>query len=192
MAADREQSLIAECLSGKLDSFGDLIAPYQDRLYNTLFRLTGCREEAAELLQEALIRAYRGLRSYQGDSAFYTWIYRIALNAAFTRKRRAKLRTVSAEAADGSARLDLPDPSADSRPSRGMELDEQRRLVQEALAEVPEPFRTVLVLKDVEGMKYEDIAEVLDVPIGTVRSRLHRARGELRHRLKPLFDDGLL
>jgi RNA polymerase sigma-70 factor (ECF subfamily) len=188
----REEQLIQDCLRGRVDSFADLIAPYQDRLYNTLHRMAGHSEDAAELFQETMIRVFRGLRSYQGDSSFYTWLYRIALNVVFTHRRRRRLRTVSVEALAEGGALDFADEDASLRPGRRMELEETRGVIELALAEVPEVYRAVLVLKDVEGLKYEEIAEILDVPIGTVRSRLHRARCEMKNRLQPYLDRGTI
>lgn len=190
--SSRDQSLIAECLAGRTDAFGELIAPYQDRLYNTIVRLVGRPEDAAELFQESLIRAYRGLGSYQGGSSFYTWFYRVAINVVFTNRRRVGPRMISTDAGTVHDRFDLADPLADGYPSRRLEQAEQRELIERALASVPEPYRVVLVLKDIEGLKYEDIADILSIPIGTVRSRLHRARGELKERLQPLWDQGKL
>lgn len=188
----RDKSLIRDCLDGQVDAFGELIAPYQDRLYNTLFRMSGNAEDAAELFQEAMIRVFRGLRSYQGDSSFYTWLYRIALNVAFTHRRRHRLRVVSVENLVRGGAADLVDNDENLRPGRAIENAETRDVIEQALADVPEVYRAVLVLKDVEGLKYEEIAEILDIPIGTVRSRLHRARCEMRDRLQPYLDQGII
>lgn len=192
MLSTRDQALIEECLNGRTAAFEELIRPYQDRLYNTLYRLLGQREEAAELLQESLLRAYRGLQSYQGEASFYTWLYRIAMNVVSTNRRRQRAYSLDRPAQPGQGADDLPDRKDDSRPGRKLELDERRAQIEAALASIPELFRVVLVLKDIEGLKYEEIAEILDVPIGTIRSRLHRARSEMRDRLKPLLDQGIL
>lgn len=192
MVQATEERLIQDCLCGRVGAFADLIAPYQDRLYNTLYRMVGNTEDASELFQEAMIRVFRGLRSYQGDSSFYTWLYRIALNVAFTHRRRRKLRTVSVEVLAEGGSLDFADDDPSLRPGRTLELEETRGLIELALADVPEVYRAVLVLKDIEGLKYEEIAEILDVPIGTVRSRLHRARCEMKNRLQPYLDRGTI
>jgi RNA polymerase sigma-70 factor (ECF subfamily) len=190
--ASDERRLIERCLAGQAEAFGDLIAPYQDRLYNTLYRMTGHREDAAELFQEAMVRVFRGLGSYQGDSAFYTWLYRIVLNVAFTDRRRKKSRPIATESITAASSRELADPVAPRSPGRQVEIEETRTIIEHALAEVAEPFRVVLVLKDIDGLKYEEIAEILDVPIGTVRSRLHRARSEMRDRLQPHLDRGTI
>ena len=188
----REETLIAECLAGRVDAFGELIRPYQDRLYNVLFRVTGSREDAVELLQDALIRAYRNLGSFQGEASFYTWLYRVAMNLALTRKRRQKVRAVSTEGGENGRPLDISDDPERTSPGRELEAADRRRLVERAMASLDEPHRAILVLKEVEGLRYEEIARVLELPIGTVRSRLHRARADLRDRLKPLLDAGML
>ncbi|QDU62032.1 ECF RNA polymerase sigma-E factor [Planctomycetes bacterium Pan216] len=187
---ERDQTLIDECLAGRSEAFGELIQPYQDRLYNMLFRVVGREEDAAEYFQEAMVRAFRALRQYQGGSAFYTWLYRIAINVVFTDQRRRRPRATASNTSLLS--YDLPDPNESNRPSAGIEVREKRKLVQQALADIPESFRAILVLKDIEGLRYEEIAEVLDIPIGTVRSRLHRARSEMRDRLKPMLERGSL
>jgi RNA polymerase sigma-70 factor (ECF subfamily) len=181
-----ERALIDECLAGHAEAFGDLIKPYQDRLYNTLFRILGSREDAAETLQDALIRAYRRLSSFHHDSSFYTWLYRVAVNLALTRRqnRRENTRSLSEKTNEVIAE--------NTRPGQNLEADERRQLIEKALAGVPEVFRVALVLKEIEGMKYEEIAQILNLPIGTVRSRLHRARQEMRQRLQPLIDAGVL
>ena len=188
----RDRALIDECRNGRVDAFGELVEPYQDRLFNTLYRIVGHRDEAGDLLQEAMIRAFRGLKSYQGDSGFYTWLYRIALNVAFTRKRKQTLRVVSTEELGAGTRADLPDEDRSASPAWNMESRERQQLIQKALDAIPETYRTVMVLKDVEGLRYEAIAEILDIPIGTVRSRLHRARGAMRDLLRPMFEAGTL
>jgi RNA polymerase sigma-70 factor (ECF subfamily) len=189
VASGKEQTLIDECLAGRLEAFGELVAPYQDRLFNSLCRILGGRhEEAAESLQDALIRAFRGLESFQGNSSLYTWLYRIAVNVALSSRRR---RFGSRQHADVSD-LDIPDPDSESLPESSLIRQEQRQIVEQALDRLPDHHRTVLVMKDIDGLSYEEIAEVLDIPIGTVRSRLHRGRADLRQQLKPMLEKGLL
>lgn len=185
----RERELIDQCLAGNAEAFGELVRPYQDRLYNTLYRILGSREDAAEVLQDGLIRAFRRLGSFHRQSAFYTWLYRVAVNVALSRRRRRRRRPATTDigsTAELTGHPELGDPG------RNIEAQERRRMIEQALAGVPEVFRVALVLKEIDGLKYEEIAKVLRLPVGTVRSRLHRARNEMRLRLKPLIDAGVI
>jgi RNA polymerase sigma-70 factor, ECF subfamily len=185
----RDRALIDECLHGRINAFGELIEPYQDRLFNTLYRVVGSHDEASELLQESLIRAYKGLATYQGDSAFYTWLYRIAMNVTFGKRRGSSLKLFSTEDL-GNRGIEFPDESDDVQPVRRMEIHETHDLIHKALGQLEDSFRAIIVLKDIEELRYEQISEILDIPIGTVKSRLHRARVELRELLKPLIEQG--
>jgi RNA polymerase sigma-70 factor (ECF subfamily) len=158
---------------------------YQDRLYNTVFRLVDNAEDAQDVVQEAFINAYQSLDSFKGDALFFTWLYRIAMNAAISLKRRRRT-TLSIYAKIGPFRSDSDpnveplDESDGNQPGDALERAEEEARLQAALNRLSAEYKTVLVLKDIEGRKYEDIAEILGVPIGTIRSRLHRARLELR------------
>lgn len=183
MSAD-DQRLIAECLKGRTAAFGELVRRYQDRLFHTAYRLVDNAEDAQDVVQETFLSAYQSLDSFKGDSLFFTWLYRIAINTAISlkRKRRAVLSIDLARNGESSPEpLDLSDQG---QPGLALEKAEEGRRVQAALSRLSPEHRTVLVLKDMEGQKYEAIAEVLGVPIGTVRSRLHRARLELRELLE--------
>ena len=189
---EREQTLIDECLAGRVDAFGELVRPYQDRLFNTLFRVCGNREEAADSLQDGLVRAFRRLASYHGGSSFFTWLYRVAVNTALSRRRKERVRrSVQSEALAGDL-AELAEAAERTAPNRRLDQADVQRLVAAALAGVDETFRAVLVMKEIDGLRYEEIARVLRVPIGTVRSRLHRGRAELRAKLKPLLEAGAL
>ena len=177
MSAD-DQQLIAECLQGRTAAFGELVSRYQDRLYNTVFRLVDNAEDAQDVVQEAFLSCYQSLGSFKGDSLFFTWLYRIAVNAAisYKRKRRPVLRLQGGSGGTGEP----TDLSETNRPEHALEMAEEEKRVREALMRLSPEHRVVLVMKDMEDRKYEDMAEVLQIPIGTVRSRLHRARLELR------------
>ena len=177
MSAD-DARLIAECLKGRTAAFGELVTRYQDRLYNTVFRLVGNAEDARDVVQEAFLSAYQSLPSFKGDALFFTWLYRIAVNTAISHKRKQK-NVLRLHGSDGGA----PDPadlSETNRPGHALEMAEDEKRVHEALARLSTEHRAVLIMKDMEGQKYEVMAEILQVPIGTIRSRLHRARLELR------------
>ena len=183
MSAD-DHRLIAECLQGDTAAFGVLVRRHQERLYNTAYRLVGNAEDAYDVVQEAFLSAYQSLDSFKGDSLFFTWLYRIAVNTAISLKRKRRA-VVSIDAGrNGEQGIEPADPSELSRPGHAMEQAEQGRRIQEALARLSPEHRAVLVMKDMEGQKYETMAEVLQVPIGTIRSRLHRARLELRELLE--------
>jgi RNA polymerase sigma-70 factor (ECF subfamily) len=179
--------LVSASRAGDSDAFGVLVRRYQDRLYPTLLRLTGCAEDAQDLLQDAFVRAFEKLGRFHGDSSFYTWIYRIAVNLTLSDRRRRRL-----PGREGRCGPELIDPSDDptqTDPSRPLEQAERDALVQQALLALQPDHRAVVVMKDLDGLRYEEIAETLNIPVGTVRSRLHRARSELRERLKSIVDD---
>ncbi len=177
--------LISESLSGRSAAFGILVRRYQDRLYNTVYRLLGNSEDAQDVVQESFISAYQSLDSFKGDAKFFTWLYRIAMNAAISLKRKKKA-TVSLETGSKhDLAIDPLDQSLDNQPGDAMERQEEEDRLQAALDKLSPEHKSVIVLKDIEDMKYEEIAEVLEVPIGTIRSRLHRARLELRDLLEP-------
>ncbi len=182
-ASNDDNSLIAACRSGRTEAFGVLVQRYQDRLFPTMLRLTGSAEDALDLLQDAFLRAFEKLDKFQGESSFYTWIYRIAVNLALSDRRRRKgaIRVI------GATRVDALDPPGDptrSDPTLPLERAERDHLIQAALNALADDHRAVVVMKEFDGLRYEEIATVLGVPVGTVRSRLHRARLELRERLK--------
>jgi RNA polymerase sigma-70 factor (ECF subfamily) len=177
-----DASLIAATLDGDGAAFGRLVGLYQDRLYNSLVRVTGSADDADDIVQDAFVQAYVKLDSFRGSSAFYTWLYRIAFNLAMSRARREH-KAVSLDgikAAAGNEPVDgqpTPETSAQRR--------EHAKLLHDALAELSMEYRTILVLREIDGCRYDEIAEALELPIGTVRSRLFRARMQLRDRLAP-------
>jgi RNA polymerase sigma-70 factor (ECF subfamily) len=182
-------------LAGRTEAYSELVLKYQDRLYHVALRIVGHPDDAADVVQETFISAYQSLGTFKGDSEFYTWLYRIAFNAAVSWKRR-KRNIVSLEFGtnDSDINLEPADTSRDHRPGEAIERDEDVRKLQEGMLRLSPEHRAVLTLKEMEGLKYEEIAEVLGVPVGTVRSRLSRARLELRSLLDPDFqpDDSTL
>jgi len=175
-----DRRLIADCLKGRTQAFGELVRRYQERLYNAIYRVVDNAEDAFDVVQEAFLNAYQSLNSFKGDAEFFTWLYRIAFNTAISlkRKRKAVLRLEWGD--QDKVGLEPMDESAFSVPGANLERTEEEVVLQAALNRLSPEHRAVLVLKDIEGQKYEDIAEILAVPIGTIRSRLHRARVELR------------
>ena len=179
MNAD-DQRLISDCLAGDTAAFGALVTRYQDRLYNTVFRLVTNAEDARDVVQEAFLSAYQSLGAFKGDSLFFTWLYRIAINHAISMKRKQRVVLRLATGLETGAGGEPADRSEATEPGRALEMAEEERRVHRALGRLSPEHRTVLVLKDMEGRKYQEMAEILEVPIGTIRSRLHRARLEMR------------
>jgi RNA polymerase sigma-70 factor, ECF subfamily len=181
-------SLIVACRAGRTEAFGVLVQRYQDRLYPTMLRLTGSAEDALDLLQDAFLRAFEKLDKFQGESSFYTWVYRIAVNLALSGRRRRRV-TVRFQRPGHDEPLDPADDSVLSDPTLPMELAERDELIQSALNALADDHRAVVVMKEFDGLRYEEIAAILGVPVGTVRSRLHRARLDLRERLKGIVHE---
>jgi RNA polymerase sigma-70 factor (ECF subfamily) len=181
-----DSQLIDEALEGDTAAFGQLVQKHQDRLYNTLVHVVGCRVEAEDVVQDAFVQAFLKLRSFQRNSAFYTWLYRIAFNAAVSRRRRKRVEFSVEQGREQTGTEPLDDGEA---PSERLERQERARQVRTALATLTEEHRAILVLREMEGCCYETIADVLKLPVGTVRSRLHRARLQLREQLKEEFEE---
>jgi RNA polymerase sigma-70 factor (ECF subfamily) len=186
--AQDDQSLVAACRAGHTEAFGVLVRRYQDRLYPTIMRLLGSPEDAQDVLQDAFVRAFEKLDQFQGESSFYTWIYRIAVNLALSGRRSRKHRSYLGPSPGGAREsvVDQPDDSADADPLSVLERHEREALVEAALSRLGPEHRSVVILKDFDGHRYEEISTLLNIPIGTVRSRLHRARCELRELLGDL------
>lgn len=182
-----DQELIRRCLSGQTDSFGLLVERYQHRLYHALVQVLGSPNDAQDVAQDAFVHALEKLHTFRGQSAFYSWLFRIALNTAASARRKRKRMTSSVDVAKESTGAEPIDQRPSTDPTHALEVSDRQRLVNQALGKLPEEFRVVLVLKEVDGMSYEEIAGVCDCPVGTVRSRLHRARQEMLGQLRVLF-----
>lgn len=171
---------IRQTLDGDSEAFGLLVQKYQNRLFNGIVLVMRNRQEAEDVVQEAFVLAYTKLSSFRGHSAFFTWLYRIAYNLAISRLRRQR-SSISLDRQRETIGIDLS--ATDVSPSVNLERQEEISQMYQALDRLTEEHRSILVLREMEGMDYEAIAEVLDLPIGTVRSRLHRARDQLREKL---------
>jgi RNA polymerase sigma-70 factor (ECF subfamily) len=169
-------------LAGQKEAFGQLVERYQDRLIHAISRYLGSVEDAHDVAQDAFVQAYTRLASFRGEAAFYTWLYRIAFNLAMTRVRRRRPMQSLDQAKDslGNEPIDLG-----ATVETGILREEQARVVHTALGQLDEEFRQVIVLRELEGCAYEQIAQILEIPVGTVRSRLYRARIQLRDCLAP-------
>lgn len=187
-----DSELITECLQGRTDAFGQLVTRYQERLFGTLVTMLGSVEDARDVAQEAFVQAYQKLESFRGQSAFYSWLFRIALNSSVDHHRRQRRPTVSIDAAREQTGAEPTDLHTETSPSFRIERTERQKLVQLALSKLSPEYRQVLILKEMEDMKYEEIAAVVKIPVGTVRSRIHRGRAELKEILERLLGDQLI
>lgn len=186
-----DQQLVERAQRGDKRAFELLVEKYQRKLARLLSRLIRDPGEVEDVTQEAFIKAYRALPSFRGDSAFYTWLYRIGINTAknylVARGRRAPTSTeVEAEAAEGYAEGEL---LRDINTPESLLLSKEiAGTVNAAIESLPEELRSAIQLRELEGMSYEEIAKLMDCPIGTVRSRIFRAREAIAERLRPLLD----
>ncbi|WP_129778750.1 RNA polymerase sigma factor RpoE [Peristeroidobacter soli] len=187
---DTDQELVRRVQAGDQTAFNLLVLKYQHRVLKLVGRFVNDQAEAEDVAQEAFLKAYRALASFRGDSAFYTWLYRIAINTAKNALVSQRRRPVDFD-------LDLQDPEQYDRHAKLKEVDtpegvlltdEIRAVVEEAMEQLPEDLRTAIVLRELEGLSYEEIAEAMDCPVGTVRSRIFRAREAIDKKLKPLLD----
>jgi len=181
-----DDELIDQALTGNPTAFGQLVSKYQDRLYTTVAHMLGSAEDARDVVQDAFVHAFVKLESFQRNSGFYTWMYRIAVNAAISKRRRQR-PTLSVEQNRESTGQEPVGNSAS--PSDRMEQQERVQQVQAALATLSDEHRQILVLREIEGCDYDTIAEILDLPVGTVRSRLHRARLQLKEQLREVVQE---
>ena len=182
----QDDESIAAVRGGDQKAFGDLVLKYQDRLFNSLTQLMGSPEDAQDITQEALVQAYLKLDTFQGNSAFYTWLYRIAFNLAMSHARKRRPIAIGEGSDHAPGR---PEPvDHQQTPQEQMVTQEQIDSVQSAIASLASEHREIVVLREIEGFDYEQIASVLDIPIGTVRSRLFRARMQLKSMLATATD----
>jgi RNA polymerase sigma-70 factor (ECF subfamily) len=192
---DREadQALVERVQAGDKQAYGLLVAKYQRKLLRLVSRLVRDPAEAEDVAQEAFIKAYRALAGFRGESAFYTWLYRIGVNTAknwlVANKRRTPTSTeLDNEDAENYGESDLL-RDVDT-PERLLMTKQIGETVNSAMADLPEELRTAISLREVDGLSYEEIAQVMECPIGTVRSRIFRAREAIAVKLRPLLDTG--
>lgn len=185
----RESSLIRRSQEGEVAAFGELVETYQDRILAVCVRTIGNRSAAEDIAQEAFVRAFTSIRRFDGRAAFYTWLFRIAMNLCLSELRKKRHGVMSLD----GARAGREGPALANHRDRGMgpsaeaELREEHQRVVEALDKLDAEHRAVVILRDMESLDYAEIAEILEVPVGTVKSRLHRARCTLREMLQPLL-----
>ncbi len=184
-----DQLLVERVQQGDKSAYDVLVLKYQHKIIKLIMRYVRDPAEAMDVAQEAFLKAYRALPSFRGDSAFYTWLYRIAINTAKNHLVAARRRPLDYD-------LDLQDPDQyemqgrlkESDTPEGLLLSEEiRETVNKAIEQLPEDLRTAIILREIEGMSYEEIAQTMECPVGTVRSRIFRAREAIDKKLKPLM-----
>jgi RNA polymerase sigma-70 factor (ECF subfamily) len=186
-------ALVQRVQQGDRRAFDQLVQRYQHKVLKLVMRYVRNHAEAEDVAQEAFLKAYRAIQSFRGDSAFYTWIYRISINTAKNALVAAKRRPLDydldlqdAEQVERSGRL-----RDDATPESLLLTDEIRETVDGAIAALPEDLRRAVILREYDGLSYEEIAEAMGCPVGTVRSRIFRAREAIDRQLRPVFDAGL-
>ncbi len=185
-AADTDQQLVARVQKGDSRAFDMLVLKYQHKIFALISRYVRDADEVQDVAQEAFIKAYKALPRFRGESAFYTWLYRIAINTAknylVSRSRRPPGSDVDVADAEyyegGGALRDIENPE------NALFGSELKAVVENAISELPDDLRTAVTLREFDGLSYEDIAEVMDCPVGTVRSRIFRAREAIDQRVR--------
>jgi RNA polymerase sigma-70 factor (ECF subfamily) len=193
-AEESDLSLVQRAQRGESGAFDALVRRYQHTVVNLVMRYVRNPTEAEDIAQDAFIKAYRALSRFRGDSAFYTWLYRIAINTA-KNSLAARARNPVQLDSNGSGDEDRPgleERMIDTATPEALALTEEiRATVSAAIDRLPEDLRTAIMLRELEGLSYEEIAKTMDCPVGTVRSRIFRAREAVDERLREIFDGGL-
>ncbi|MBN2899594.1 MAG: sigma-70 family RNA polymerase sigma factor [Clostridia bacterium] len=180
--SDNEALLLERIKKGDITSFELLIADYQVYAYNIAYRMLGNEEDAKDITQEALIKVYKSINKFKGTSSFSTWLYRIVMNTCKDELKKRKEVMISLdkeiETGEGTMAMEIGDERLN--PSKIVEKNEITHMVQDAISRLPEDNRMVVVLRDIQGLSYEEISEVIKEPIGTVKSRINRGRNMLK------------
>lgn len=185
-----DEALVERAKKGDLDAFEMLVSRYERKVYTIAYRLTGHHEDASDIAQDAFIRVYTRLGDFRGDSSFYTWLTRIVTNACKDELRRRKRQNVTyldqpVESDDGDMTRQMADEATDG-PEQALERREMQSSVQKAIQSLDDHFRMVLVMRDIQGLSYNQIADALGENLGTVKSRLNRARSALKEALESM------
>jgi len=177
-----DEELVEACLAGEESAFDVLLGRWEKRIRGAIYRLVGSDEEARDLCQEAFLKAYKSLRSFKQEARFSSWLYQIALNLCRDRMRRRRGKTMVSldELEEGGAAMTVAGPTALDL----LQERDTRRLVVQAIEALPDEQREVIILKEYQGLTFLEIAQVLDVPISTVKTRLYRGLDQLRSRLE--------
>lgn len=193
--AAEDRRLVARALEGDESAYSELLRRFRRPVFSLIYRMIGDREQAEDLAQEAFVKAFNNLSSYNPKYRFSSWLFKIANNHAIDYLRRAKLQTVSIHGSPHAASAEREEETRivleahDETPEQEVMALELGGAIEEAIARLRPEYRTAIILRHVESRPYEEIAEIMDIPIGTVKTFLHRARAELRDVLAPLRDE---
>jgi len=187
-----DQELVQRVQAGDKKAFDLLVLKYQQRIVHVITGFVHDPVEALDVAQEAFIKAYRAIPNFRGDSAFYTWLYRIAINTAKNYLTAAARRppTMDVDAADATNYYDAPELKEFETPESNIMSNELEQAIHQAIEDLPEDTATAIKLREFEGMSYEEISQVMDCPIGTVRSRIFRAREAIDARVNEIMNEG--
>ncbi|HEY5533622.1 MAG TPA: sigma-70 family RNA polymerase sigma factor [Ignavibacteria bacterium] len=183
-----DEQLIGEFKEGNNDAYSEIVIRYKDRLVNFLFRYTGNKDDSEDLAQDAFIKLYRSKHLYQEIAKFSTWFYTIAINIAKTSlKKKSRMSTLSISDYDPENDKDFDIPAATIEPDVQANASIENEYIQKAINSLEETYREAIILRDIQDLDYEEIANTLNVPIGTVKSRINRGREKLKVLLKDIY-----
>ena len=188
-----DNAIVERVVKGEVEAYGILVRKYQDRIYSAVANYVSNPDDAVDIAQDTFVKAYAKLRSFDASSAFYTWLYRIAVNTAIDFLRRRKSRPTDSLDDEKFTAGGFEPVSLDPRgnPEKVAILDEQRRALRDSINRLSNKLRTVIILHDVEGLSQEEVAQILRIPVGTVKSRVSRARAELKNLLVKQLGEAL-
>lgn len=183
-----DETLIARFQEGDVQAFDVLVRRYKDQLLNYVYRFVGNRNDAEDIVQETFLRVYKNKHYYKEIAKFSTWVYTIAGNLAKTELRRRKRRKIFSVSNFVNEERDYDIPDTDKNPEREVDSSLKDDIIQKAIEKLPAKFKEVILLRDVQGFAYEEISQILDIPLGTVKSRVNRGRLKLQEDLRFLFE----
>ncbi len=184
-----DEQLIARFQLGDVQAYDILVHRYKDQLLNFVFRFVGNRTDAEDIIQETFLRVYRNKHMYKEIAKFSTWVYTIAGNLAKTELRRRKRHKIFSVSNFVNEEKDFDIPDRDHSPEKKVDSSIQESIIQKAIEKLPIKFKEVIVLRDIQGFAYEEISQILNIPLGTVKSRVNRGRLKLQEDLKFLFEN---
>ena len=181
--SDNEKALVERARSGDIEAFEKLIEGCQKKVFNIAFRMIGNYDDANELAQEVFLKAFRSIKKFKGDSLFSTWIYKVTANVCLDEIRRRKNKRVfsldeEVEYGDGDLKRQIPDNAP--TPDVEVEINEIKKVVNKSIQELPNDYKSIIILRDIQGLSYDEISKIFDCPEGTVKSRINRARQALK------------